>query len=47
MRFHELRYEDLERDLIGQMRSTYKALELPDFGETEPSVRRYVASLGR
>ena len=45
-RFHELRYEDLERDPIGQMRATYEALELPDFGEIEPSVRRYVASLG-
>jgi hypothetical protein len=45
-RFHELRYEDLERDSIGQMRSTYEALELPDFKEIEPSVRRYVASLG-
>jgi omega-hydroxy-beta-dihydromenaquinone-9 sulfotransferase len=45
-RFHELRYEDLERDPIGQMRSTYEALGLPDFGEVEPSVRRYAASLG-
>ena len=44
--FHELRYDDLERDPIGQMRSTYEALGLPDFGEIEPSVRRYVASLG-
>ena len=26
--------------------STYEALELPDFREVEPSVRRYVASLG-
>jgi omega-hydroxy-beta-dihydromenaquinone-9 sulfotransferase len=45
-RFHELRYDDLERDPIGQIRATYEALELPDFGEIEPSVRRYVASLG-
>jgi hypothetical protein len=45
-RFHELRYDDLERDPIGQMRATYEALELPDFGEIEPLVRRYVASLG-
>jgi hypothetical protein len=45
-RFHELRYEDLERDPIGQMRSVYESLELPDFSEIEPSVRRYVASLG-
>jgi hypothetical protein len=45
-RFHELRYEDLERDPVGQMRTTYEALGLPDFREVEPSVRRYVASLG-
>jgi omega-hydroxy-beta-dihydromenaquinone-9 sulfotransferase len=45
-RFHDLRYADLERDPIAQMRTTYEALGLPDFREVEPSVRRYVASLG-
>jgi hypothetical protein len=44
-RFHKPQCEDLERDPIGQMRATYEALELRDFGEIEPSVRRYVASL--
>ncbi len=44
-RFHELRYADLERDPVGQMRTIYEALGLPDFGDVEPSVRRYVDSL--
>jgi hypothetical protein len=44
-RFHDLRYADLERDPIAQMRTTYEALGLPDFREVEPLVRRYVASL--
>jgi hypothetical protein len=44
-RFHELRYADLERDPIGQLRATYEALGLPDFGAVEPAVRRYVDSL--
>jgi omega-hydroxy-beta-dihydromenaquinone-9 sulfotransferase len=44
-RFHELRYEDMDRDPVGQMRMAYEALGLPDFGEVEPSVCRYVASI--
>jgi hypothetical protein len=43
--FHELRFEDLERDPVGQLRSVYEALALPSFGEIEPVVRRYVSSL--
>jgi hypothetical protein len=44
-RFHEVRFEDLERDPIGEMRSVYEALSLPDFGVVEPSMRSYVGSL--
>src|SRR5262249_13116058 len=44
-RFHEIRYEDLERDPIGQMRGVYEALRLPAFAAVEPALRRYVASL--
>jgi hypothetical protein len=44
-RFYELRFADLERDPIGQMRKAYEALGLPEFGQVEPAVREYVASL--
>jgi len=44
-RFHELRFEDLERDPIGQMRKVYEVLNLPDFGQVEPAMTRYVASI--
>lgn len=44
-RFHEVRFEDVERDPIGQVRRVYEALGLPDFGEVEPAMHRYVASL--
>ncbi|HZR20097.1 MAG TPA: sulfotransferase [Verrucomicrobiae bacterium] len=44
-RFHELSFEDLERDPIGQVRGLYEALDLPDFSQIEPKLRRYVESL--
>jgi omega-hydroxy-beta-dihydromenaquinone-9 sulfotransferase len=44
-RYHEVRFEDLERDPIGQVRGVYEALGLPEFGAVEPAMRRYVASL--
>ncbi len=44
-RFHEVCFEDLERDPIGQMREVYRVLGLPDFGEVEPALRRYVGTL--
>lgn len=44
-RLHELRFEDLEQDPIGQMRKVYAALDLPDFAEVEPALRGYVDSL--
>jgi hypothetical protein len=44
-RLHELAYEDLERDPVGQMRAAYEALSLPDFGVMEPELRRYVDCL--
>src|SRR4030095_2524636 len=43
--FHEIAYEDLERDPIGQMSAAYAALGLPDFSYVEPRLRRYVESL--
>jgi hypothetical protein len=44
-RYHEVRFEELERDPVGQLRSVYQALGLPDFGQVEPSVRHYMSSL--
>jgi hypothetical protein len=44
-RFHELRFEDLEKDPVGQLRATYEALGLPDFAVAAPAVETYVASL--
>jgi hypothetical protein len=43
--YHEVRFEDLERDPVGQLRSVYEGLGLPDFSQVEPSVSRYTASL--
>lgn len=44
-RFHEVRFENLEADPLGQVRRIYEALALPDFQDVEPALRRYVESL--
>ena len=44
-RFHEVRFEDLEQDPIGQMREVYRSLGLPNFGEVEPALRLYLGTL--
>jgi hypothetical protein len=41
MRFYELRYEDLIRDPVGQMRALYDYLQLGDFEVVEPAIQRY------
>jgi len=43
--FHEIGFEALEADPIGQVRGIYEALALPDFRQVEPALRRYVESL--
>jgi hypothetical protein len=43
--FHEVGYEELEKDPFGQVRSVYEALNLPAFGEAEPALRNYVESI--
>jgi hypothetical protein len=43
-RFHELRYEDLTADPVGQMRRLYDALELGGFEEARPHVEEYLAA---
>jgi hypothetical protein len=41
-RFAEVCFEELEKDPVGQVRGVYEALDLPDFKEVEPALRRYV-----
>lgn len=44
-RYHELAFEDLERDPIGQMRSLYEKLGLPGFDRVQPKLQAYLASI--
>jgi hypothetical protein len=43
--FHDIGFEALEADPVGQVRSIYEALALPDFGQVEPALRRYLATI--
>jgi hypothetical protein len=43
--FHEIGFEALEADPIGQVRGIYEALALPAFGHVEPALRRYLAAI--
>ena len=45
--FHEVGFEQLEDDPIGQVRRLYDALDLPDFAHAEPALRAYVESIAR
>lgn len=42
---HEIAFEDLEADPVGQLRGTYEALDLPDFAYAEPKLCEYVSAL--
>ncbi len=44
-RFHELRYEDLVRDPLGQLRALYLALELGDLEPARPQVEAYLTEV--
>jgi hypothetical protein len=44
-RLHEVRFEDLERDPLGEIERTYAKLSLPDFAAVRPVLAAYVASL--
>ena len=44
-RFHEIPFEALEKDPIGEIGRLYRTLDLPDFGQFEPSLRRYLNSV--
>lgn len=41
-RFHNLRYEDLRRDPIGQLDAIYRELDLGDFAPARPHVEAYL-----
>jgi omega-hydroxy-beta-dihydromenaquinone-9 sulfotransferase len=41
-RFHELRYEDLVRDPVGEVRKVYAALELDGFEAARPRLEAYL-----
>jgi hypothetical protein len=43
--FHEIAFEALEADPLGQVQGIYEALAPPDFRHVEPALRRYVESL--
>ena len=42
--FHEICFEELERDPMGEIRKLYGALAMPEFAEVEPALHRYVDS---
>ena len=41
-RYHEVRYEELVRDPVGVLRTTYAALELDGFEKARPRVEQYL-----
>jgi omega-hydroxy-beta-dihydromenaquinone-9 sulfotransferase len=43
-RFHEIRFEDLERNPVAQVRELYESLGIPGFEAFRPSLENYVRS---
>jgi LPS sulfotransferase NodH len=43
--FHEVAFERLERDPVGEMERLYERLSLPRFGQFKPKLQRYLDSL--
>ena len=43
-RLHEIRFEDLERDPVAQLRGLYEALDIPGFEAFRPSLEDYVSA---
>ena len=42
--FHEIGFEELERDPLGEMRRLYESLNLPDFAHVEPALQKYAGT---
>jgi hypothetical protein len=42
---HTLRYEELEKDPVGQLRAVYKSLGLSDFDSVVPALNQHLAGL--
>lgn len=40
--YHEVSFEELEADPVGQMQRVYEAMDLPTFSTTQAAVERYV-----
>src|SRR5262249_1093814 len=40
---HEARFEDLERDPLGEIERAYSGLKVPSFAELRPALNEYVA----
>lgn len=45
-RWYEVGFEQLETDMIGQVRQIYEGLGLPDFAHVEPRLRSYHNAIG-
>jgi omega-hydroxy-beta-dihydromenaquinone-9 sulfotransferase len=45
--FYELKYEDLTKDPVGELRRLYEALDLGDFEILRPNLERYLAETSR
>src|SRR5262249_54005687 len=43
-RYHEMGFEELEKDPLGQVERLYERLRLPGFEEVRPDLERYVGS---
>jgi len=44
-RFHEISFEALEKDPTAEIARLYRALDLPDFKQFEPTLRQYLNSI--
>ncbi len=42
--YHEIRFEDFEKDMVGQAAGIYQALRLTGFEEAKPQIEAFVAS---
>jgi hypothetical protein len=41
----KVKYEELDKDPLGQLRKIYETLSLPGFAEAGPAIRAYIESI--